>query len=184
MLEAVQSLSSRLDSIENRQSDNSTDHSRGPPNRQPSSSQALLSSFGFLTASGPSNGPTDPDDGDGDEGDDDEEELIQDESPTTEPDLVDSRSSQHAKIDPIPYSAADYRVWKNGILLLMGRIDLSWNDYLPSWLSVAFKVDSSVECMQSSGLVPRLDRWLASELIKGLQQVPELQFKVQGYVQN
>ena len=32
-------------------------------------------------------------------------------------------------------------------------------------------------------LVPRLDRWLASELIKGLKGVPDLQFKVQGYIE-
>ena len=30
--------------------------------------------------------------------------------------------------------------------------------------------------------MPRLDRWLASELIKGLKGVPDLQFKVQGYI--
>ena len=29
----------------------------------------------------------------------------------------------------------------------------------------------------------RLDRWLAAELIKGLKQLPELQFKVQGYIE-
>ena len=28
-----------------------------------------------------------------------------------------------------------------------------------------------------------MDRWLASELIKGLKGVPDLQFKVQGYVE-
>ena len=128
MLEAIQSLSSRLISSKKRQSHNSTNHSRGPPNRQPSSSQVLPSSFGFLTAPGRPNGPTDPDDRDGDEGDEDEEELIQDQSPTTERDIVDSRSLQHAKIDPIPTSAADYRVWQNRILFLMGRIDLSGND--------------------------------------------------------
>jgi hypothetical protein len=32
--------------------------------------------------------------------------------------------------------------------------------------------------------VPRLDRWLASELIKGLKGVPELQFKVQGFIES
>ena len=32
-------------------------------------------------------------------------------------------------------------------LLLMGRIDLSGNDYPFSWLSVAFKVGLSNECM-------------------------------------
>ena len=36
------------------------------------------------------------------------------------------------------------------------------------------------ECEKSSDLVPRLDRWLASELIKSLKNVPalHLRFKV------
>ena len=34
-----------------------------------------------------------------------------------------------------------------------------------------------------SQLVPRLDRWLASEFIKGLKGVPDFQFKVQGYIE-
>ena len=147
-----------------------------------------MSPFGTLASTGP-NGPEPPgDDGDDDDDDDedgdDDEELVQDSLPMTEKDIVDSRSLQHAKIDPIPTTAADFRVWKNSVLLLLGRIDVSGIDYLPSWFSVAFKVDSVDECMQSAGLVPRLDRWLAAELIKGLKQVPELQFKVQGYVEN
>jgi hypothetical protein len=32
--------------------------------------------------------------------------------------------------------------------------------------------------------VPRLDRWLASELIIGLKGVPELLFKVQGFIES
>ena len=77
----------------------------------------LPSSCEFFSAAGLPNGPRDPDDVDGDEGDDDdgddddeeeeEEELIQDESPTTGRDIVGSRSLQHAKIDPIPNSAAE-----------------------------------------------------------------------------
>ena len=66
---------------------------------------------------------------------------------------------------------------------MLGRLDISGIDYLTSWIAVAFKVDSAQECSNSSGLVPRLDRWLASELIKGLKGVPELQFKAQGYVE-
>ena len=63
---------------------------------------------------------------------------------------------------------------------MMGRLDISGIDHLTSWIATAFKVDSAQERSDSSGLVPRLDRWLASELIKCLKRVPELQFKVQG----
>ena len=41
-----------------------------------------------------------------------------------------------------------------------------------------------ISCVQGQHeLVPRLDRWLASEPIKGLKGVPDLQFKVQGYIE-
>ena len=63
-------------------------------------------------------------------------------------------------------------------------LDISRVDYLTSWIAVAFKVDSAQECSGSSGLVPRLGRWLASELIKGLKAILELQFKVQGYIES
>jgi hypothetical protein len=61
---------------------------------------------------------------------------------------------------------------------------MSGTDYFTSWIAVAVKVDSAQECSDSSRLVPRLDRWLASELIKGLKGVLESQFKVQGYIES
>ncbi len=106
------------------------------------------------------------DDGDGEDG---EEELIQDGTPTTEREIVDSRTLQHAKLDPIPSTAADFRSWKNSLILLLGRMDISNSDYLMTWISHAFKVDSAEFCSRSSERVPRLDRWLASELLKGLK---------------
>ena len=102
----------------------------------------------------------------------------------TEMDLVDNRALQTAKLEPLPNNAADFRVWKNTLILMLGRLDISGIDYLTNWIAVAFRVDSAEECSNSSGLVPRLDRWLASELIKGLKGVPQLQFKVQGYIES
>jgi hypothetical protein len=67
---------------------------------------------------------------------------------------------------------------------MLGRLDISGVDYLTSWIAVACKVDSARECSASSGLVPRLGRWLTSELIKGLKGVLELQFKVQVYIES
>ena len=67
--------------------------------------------------------------------------------------------------------------------MLLGRLDISGSDYLTSWVSHAFKVNSADFGASSSELVPCLDRWLASELMKGLKGVPGLQFKVQGYIE-
>ena len=67
---------------------------------------------------------------------------------------------------------------------MLGRLDMSGTDYFTSWIAVAVKVDSAQECSDFSRLVPRLDRWLALELIKGLKGVLESQFKVQGYIES
>ena len=82
----------------------------------------------------------------------------------------------------MPKSIPDFRRWKNSLILLLGRLDISGSDYLTFWISRAFKVNTTEFCAGSSGLVSRLDRWLASQLIKGLKGVPDLQFKVRGYV--
>ena len=119
----------------------------------------------------------DPGDGDGD-GDDDgewnefeershdsEEELVA-ENPAKEKDIVDSRALQHCRLDTLPNNASDFRAWKNS---------------LSGWISKAFKIGE--DCTDSSELVPRLDRWLASQLLKAMKGVPELQFRVQGYIE-
>ena len=126
----------------------------------------------------------DPDDEGNDGGNNDEEEkLVLDESPTTERDIVDSRALHNAKLEPVPNTAADFRPCKNGLILLTSRLDVSGFDYLTTWISHAFKVHTSELCAACSDFVPRLDRWLASELMKNLKGVPDLQFKVQGYVE-
>ena len=89
------------------------------------------------------------DDGDGEDGGDGEEELIQDGSPTTEREIVDPRALQHAKLDPMPSSAADFRSWKNSLILLLGSMEISNSDYLMTWISHAFKVDSAEYCSNS-----------------------------------
>ena len=50
-------------------------------------------------------------------------------------------------------------------------------------VSSILQIGCEAVVQESSGPFPRLDRWLAAELIKGLKQLPELQFKVQGYIE-
>eukprot|EP00435_Cladocopium_sp_Y103_P029893 s1070_g7.t1 len=130
-----------------------------------------------------------PDGGDDqDEGEDDEEDdqLIAGVTPKKEKDLVDSRALQNAKIEPVPNNASDYRQWKHTFILLLGRLDTSGEEALAQWIAPAFHVDAvkAADCLDSSGLFPRLDRWLAGELlIKSIKGLPELSFKVQAYVE-
>ena len=90
---------------------------------------------------------------------------------------------QHAKRDVIPSNASDFRAWKNSIILSFGRLDISEEEVLTKWLAQSFQIGCEAVAQESSRPSPRLDRWLAAELIKGLKQLPELQFKVQGCIE-
>ena len=91
--------------------------------------------------------------------------------------MVDSRALQNACVEPLPDNASEYRSWKNAALVSFG------DEALTRWLSVAFQVGGEKFVGNSSALFPRLDRWLAGELIKSLKSLPELYFKVRGYVE-
>ena len=73
--------------------------------------------------------------------------------------------------------------WKNTIILLLGRRDISGDEALTLWVSPSFQVDGEKEIESYSGLFPRLDRWLAGELTKSLKSIPELSFRVQAFVE-
>lgn len=98
-------------------------------------------------------------------------------TPTKEKDIVDSRALQHCRIDPLPNNASDYRAWKNSLYLIVAKLDISGSDNLSSWIGKAFKVGESDACSKSSELVPR------PELLKSMKGVPELQFRIQGYIE-
>ena len=129
ILEAIQSLSARLDGMSSRVD-------AGEQGRQPMPVH-LHGRNGVGVSSLPSSGlpipakrflnePFGGDPGDDGEGEnDDEEELVQDGSPTIEREIVDSRALQQAKLDPIPNTPADFRNWKNTLILLLGRLDIS-----------------------------------------------------------
>ena len=81
--------------------------------------------------------------------------------------MVDARALQHAKLDVIPSTASEFRAWKNSIILLFGRLDVSEQDVLTKWLAQSFHIGCETVVQESSGQFPRLDRWLAAELIRG-----------------
>lgn len=118
IMEAIQSLGTRVDSIESR---NSTDRA--------SSSHMLAPPVPVLPARIAGLGGGDGDgDGDGDDDGEDDDELVPDHTPhsqtspvsePTERELVDARAFQHSKIDPLPSTAANFRSWKTQLLLLV-----------------------------------------------------------------
>ena len=165
LFEAFQSLSSRMDLYDQQMSHNCTDQ----PDEQPSRVHHLPSNLvspaapnsGLRLPSCPPRPPPAGGDASGDGGgDDDDDELVADATPKKERDLVDSRALQNAKIEPVPNNASDYRQWKNTLIFLMGRLDTSSEELLTQWIAPAFQVDvlKSSECLDTSGLFPRLDR--------------------------
>ena len=85
-------------------------------------------------------GPEDPDWEDDDGADEDEEELVADPTPKLERDMVDSRALQHAKPDVITSNASEFRAWKNSIILLFGRLDISEEEVLTKCLAQSFQI--------------------------------------------
>ena len=126
--------SSRFDSIENRRSHNSAAvYSSVSPSGRPR--RAQRPGFQF----------------DGDRFEDEDEELVRDDVPQSlsshrdliEGDIVDDRALRYATLDPVPSNASGFRAWKNQILLIMAKLDISDRDYLACWLSKASEVDSA-----------------------------------------
>ena len=90
---------------------------------------------------------------------DEEEELVADPTPKLERDMVDSRALQHAKLDVIPSNASEFQAWKNSIILLFGRLDISEEEVLTKWLAQSFQIGCEAVVQESSGPFPRLDRF-------------------------
>ena len=80
-------------------------------------------------------------------------------------------------------NASEFRACKKSIILLFGRLDISEEEVLTKWLAQSFQIGFEAVVQGASGPFPRLDRWLAAELIKGLKQLLGLQFKVQGCIE-
>ena len=193
MMEALQDLSTRMSAVEDAQeihvdqvqSRNSAAVSFPFP---PSNLPPRPLSFPALAGSG---GPVFPSNDGGDGFDDADEELVRDRMPQSstshrdlaERDIVDDRSLRYATAGPVPSSASEFRAWKNQLFLIIAKLDIRDRDYLAHWLSKAYEVNSDEAIKHDSGCVPRLDRWLAAEISKGCENVPELQFKIMGYIE-
>ena len=109
-------------------------------------------------------GPGFPSNDGGDGFDDEDEELVRDRMPQSftshrdvvERDIVDARSLRYATLGPVPSSASDFSAWKNQLLLIMAKLEISDRDYLAHWLSKAYEVNSYEVIKHDSGCVPRL----------------------------
>ena len=97
--------------------------------------------------------------------------------------IVDNRALLHLKFDPIPDSAAGFRAWRNALLVQVGKLDQSGQGLVHKWISEAFQLERDE--LEDSGLLPRLDSFLASEMTstRVLRQVPDLEQEITSYVE-
>ena len=109
--------------------------------------------------------------------------LPSEEEELSERKVVDNRALLHLKFDPIPDSAAGFRAWRNALLVQVGKLDLSGQGLVHKWLSESFQLDR--EDLEGSGLLPRLDAFMASEMTSNrvLKQVPDLEQEITSYVE-
>ena len=91
-----------------------------------------------------------------DDGDVDDEEAVKE---IREKDIVDQRALLHLKLEPVPSDAANFRTWKNGFKVQLSKLDTSGQGLVLAWISRGFDADKAD--LQDSGLLPRLDAWVA-----------------------
>ena len=58
--------------------------------------------------------------------------------------------------------AATFRTWKNGFKVQLSKLDTSGQGLVLAWIFRGFDADKAD--LQDSGLLPRLDAWVAGEL--------------------
>ena len=97
--------------------------------------------------------------------------------------IVDNRALLHLKLEPIPVDAAGFRIWKNALHVQIAKLDMSGQGVVHNWFSRSFKDDK--ETPEDSGLLPRLDAWIAGEMssLRVVKQVPDLEQEITTYVE-
>lgn len=75
-------------------------------------------------------------------------------------DIVDSRALRSSKLEPADFWV--WKIWKNVLILLLHRLDVSGLDYFTAWVSAAFGFDAESICKGSSELHGSAVRLLVS----------------------
>ena len=94
--------------------------------------------------------------------------------------IVDNRALLCLKLDPVQDNAAGFRTWRNALLVQIAKLDQAGQNLVHRCLSEAFQLDR--EDLEKSGLLPRLDAFIAGE-VSSLQQIPDLEQEFAAYVE-
>ena len=82
-----------------------------------------------------------------------------------EKDVYRSKDLTLIKIESLPTSASEFRVWRNTFLTKVASIDQTGQDVILGWVMQSFAEGRDPSEFVDSGLLPRLDAHLGSLLM-------------------
>ena len=84
----------------------------------------------------------------------------------------------------LPNDAAQFRGWRNSFLTKAASIDKTGENRIMAWLLESFSANVSVEYFEQTSLeMPRLDAYLASQLMEPKHFRGELGLQFQAYAE-
>ena len=100
-----------------------------------------------------------------------------------EKDVYRSKDLTLIKIESLPTSASEFRVWRNTFLTKVASIDQTGQDVILGWVMQSFAEGRDPSEFVDSGLLPRLDAHLGSLLMDSRHLKGELGMRFQTYAE-
>ena len=105
--------------------------------------------------------------------------MINDESS-----IYRTKDLQSVIVPTLPNDAAQFRGWRNSFLTKASSIDKTGENRIMTWLLGSFSADTTVEYLEQTSLeMPRLDAYLASQLMEPKHLRGELGLQFQAYAE-
>ena len=98
--------------------------------------------------------------------------------------IYKAKDLQSITVPALPTDAAQFRGWRNSFLTKASSIDRTGQNRIMTWLLESFSADVTVEYLQQTSLeMPRLDAYLASQLMEPKHLRGELGLQFQAYTE-
>ena len=98
--------------------------------------------------------------------------------------IYKTKDLQPVSVPTLPNDAAQFRGWRNSFLTKATSIDKTGENRIMTWLLESFSADVSVEYLEQTSLeMPRLDAYLASQLMEPKHLRGELGLQFQAYTE-
>ena len=98
--------------------------------------------------------------------------------------IYKAKDLQVVTVAALPVDAAQFRGWKNSFLTKASSIDKTGQSRIITWLVEAFSASTTVEHLEQTSMeMPRLDAYLASQLMDHKHLKGELGLQFQAYAE-